>query len=145
MSKITILEILEAKKQGRQFPEVCTSDLNEAVACAEAGVEIEIVRAAVTAEIAKRLDIALISMGSSSEGGRPIPLRHRRPGHQYWSHPPPRQTLLQHWRRRSPRPAPPHRRLPGPCRRRPQRCLPGAKRSLRIEDDELATFIASLE
>ena len=40
MGKLTIHDLFEAKKQGRTFTEIRTSDLREAVACAEAGVEI---------------------------------------------------------------------------------------------------------
>ena len=40
MPKLTIHDLFEAKKAGRTFTEIRTSDLNEAVACAEAGVEI---------------------------------------------------------------------------------------------------------
>ena len=40
MPKLTIHDLFEAKKTGRTFTEIRTSDLNEAVACAEAGVEI---------------------------------------------------------------------------------------------------------
>ena len=40
MPKLTIHDLFQAKKEGRQFVEVRTSDLNEAIACAEAGVEI---------------------------------------------------------------------------------------------------------
>ena len=40
MSKLTIDDLFQAKKEGRQFVEIRTSDLNEAIACAEAGVEI---------------------------------------------------------------------------------------------------------
>lgn len=40
MPKLTIHDLFEAKKSGRTFTEIRTSDLREAVACAEAGVEI---------------------------------------------------------------------------------------------------------
>jgi 3-methyl-2-oxobutanoate hydroxymethyltransferase len=40
MPKLTIHDLFEAKKTGRTFTEIRTSDLREAVACAEAGVEI---------------------------------------------------------------------------------------------------------
>ena len=40
MPKLTIHDLFQAKKEGRQFVEIRTSDLNEAIACAEAGVEI---------------------------------------------------------------------------------------------------------
>lgn len=40
MPKLTIHDLFQAKKEGRQFVEIRTSDPNEAVACAEAGVEI---------------------------------------------------------------------------------------------------------
>jgi 3-methyl-2-oxobutanoate hydroxymethyltransferase len=40
MPKLTIHDLFEAKKTGRTFTEIRTSDLHEAVACAEAGVEI---------------------------------------------------------------------------------------------------------
>lgn len=40
MPKLTIHDLFEAKKTGRTFTEIRTSDLKEAVACAEAGVEI---------------------------------------------------------------------------------------------------------
>ncbi len=40
MAKLTIHDLFEAKKQGRTFTEIRTSDLREAIACAEAGVEI---------------------------------------------------------------------------------------------------------
>ena len=40
MPKLTIHELQQAKKKGRQFVEIRTSDVREAVACAEAGVEI---------------------------------------------------------------------------------------------------------
>jgi 3-methyl-2-oxobutanoate hydroxymethyltransferase len=40
MPKLTIHDLFEAKKNGRTFTEIRTSDLREAVACAEAGVEI---------------------------------------------------------------------------------------------------------
>lgn len=40
MPKLTIHDLFEARKEGRQFVEIRTSDVNEAVACAEAGVEI---------------------------------------------------------------------------------------------------------
>jgi 3-methyl-2-oxobutanoate hydroxymethyltransferase len=40
MSKLTIHDLRQAKKEGRQFTEIRTGDVNEAVACAEAGVEI---------------------------------------------------------------------------------------------------------
>ncbi len=40
MPKLTIHDLFQAKKQGRQLVEIRTSDVNEAVACAEAGVEI---------------------------------------------------------------------------------------------------------
>lgn len=40
MPKLTIHDLFEAKKEGRQLTEIRTSDLNEAVACAEAGVDI---------------------------------------------------------------------------------------------------------
>lgn len=38
--KPTIHELIEAKNSGRKFTEIRTSDLNEAIACAEAGVDI---------------------------------------------------------------------------------------------------------
>lgn len=40
MPKLTIHDLFQAKNEGRQLVEVRVSDLNEAVACAEAGVEI---------------------------------------------------------------------------------------------------------
>jgi 3-methyl-2-oxobutanoate hydroxymethyltransferase len=40
MAKLTIHDLFEAKKQGRTFTEIRTSDVREAIACAEAGVEI---------------------------------------------------------------------------------------------------------
>jgi 3-methyl-2-oxobutanoate hydroxymethyltransferase len=40
MAKLTIHDLFEAKKHGRVFTEIRTSDLREAIACAEAGVEI---------------------------------------------------------------------------------------------------------
>lgn len=40
MPKLTIHDLFEAKKTGRTFTEIRTSDVREAVACAEAGVEI---------------------------------------------------------------------------------------------------------
>jgi 3-methyl-2-oxobutanoate hydroxymethyltransferase len=40
MAKLTIHDLFEAKKHGRSYTEIRTSDLREAVACAEAGVEI---------------------------------------------------------------------------------------------------------
>ncbi len=40
MKKLTLHDLFEAKKAGRSFTEIRTSDLNEALACAEAGVEI---------------------------------------------------------------------------------------------------------
>ena len=40
MPKLTIHDLFEAKKTGRTFTEIRTSDLREAIACAEAGVEI---------------------------------------------------------------------------------------------------------
>lgn len=40
MAKLTIHDLFEAKKDGRTFTEIRTSDLREARACAEAGVEI---------------------------------------------------------------------------------------------------------
>lgn len=40
MPKLTIHDFFQAKKEGRQFVEIRTSDPNEALACAEAGVEI---------------------------------------------------------------------------------------------------------
>jgi 3-methyl-2-oxobutanoate hydroxymethyltransferase len=40
MAKLTIHDLFEAKKSGRTFTEIRTSDLREAIACAEAGVEI---------------------------------------------------------------------------------------------------------
>jgi 3-methyl-2-oxobutanoate hydroxymethyltransferase len=40
MPKLTIHDLFEAKKSGRTFTEIRTSDLHEAIACAEAGVEI---------------------------------------------------------------------------------------------------------
>jgi 3-methyl-2-oxobutanoate hydroxymethyltransferase len=40
MAKLTIHDLFEAKKVGRCFTEIRTSDLREAIACAEAGVEI---------------------------------------------------------------------------------------------------------
>ncbi|MCX6971175.1 MAG: 3-methyl-2-oxobutanoate hydroxymethyltransferase [Verrucomicrobia bacterium] len=40
MPKLTIHDLFQAKKEGRQFVEIRTSDPNEAIACAEAGVEI---------------------------------------------------------------------------------------------------------
>jgi 3-methyl-2-oxobutanoate hydroxymethyltransferase len=40
MPKLTIHDLFEAKKIGKTFTEIRTSDLREAVACAEAGVEI---------------------------------------------------------------------------------------------------------
>ena len=40
MPKLTIHDLFEAKKSGRTFTEIRTSDLKEAIACAEAGVEI---------------------------------------------------------------------------------------------------------
>ncbi|HSV14720.1 MAG TPA: 3-methyl-2-oxobutanoate hydroxymethyltransferase [Tepidisphaeraceae bacterium] len=40
MAKLTIHDLFEAKKTGRAFTEIRTSDLREAVACAQAGVEI---------------------------------------------------------------------------------------------------------
>jgi 3-methyl-2-oxobutanoate hydroxymethyltransferase len=40
MAKLTIHDLFEAKKAGRTFTEIRTSDLREAIACAEAGVEI---------------------------------------------------------------------------------------------------------
>lgn len=40
MPKLTIHDLFSAKKSGRTFTEVRTSNLNEALACAEAGVEI---------------------------------------------------------------------------------------------------------
>ncbi len=40
MAKLTIHDLFEAKKSGRTFTEIRTSDLQEAIACAEAGVEI---------------------------------------------------------------------------------------------------------
>ncbi len=40
MPKLTIHDLFEAKKNGRVFTEIRTSDVNEAIACAEAGVEI---------------------------------------------------------------------------------------------------------
>lgn len=40
MPKLTIHELQQAKQEGRQFVEIRTSDVREAVACAEAGVEI---------------------------------------------------------------------------------------------------------
>ncbi|MGC4032849.1 MAG: 3-methyl-2-oxobutanoate hydroxymethyltransferase [Tepidisphaeraceae bacterium] len=40
MPKLTIHDLFEAKKTGRTYTEVRTSNLNEALACAEAGVEI---------------------------------------------------------------------------------------------------------
>ena len=40
MAKLTIHDLFAAKKSGRTFTEIRTSNLNEALACAEAGVEI---------------------------------------------------------------------------------------------------------
>ena len=40
MPKLTIHDLFEAKKTGRTFTEIRTSNLREAIACAEAGVEI---------------------------------------------------------------------------------------------------------
>ncbi|MDB5326475.1 MAG: 3-methyl-2-oxobutanoate hydroxymethyltransferase [Phycisphaerales bacterium] len=40
MPKLTIHDLFEAKKSGRTFTEIRTSNLQEAIACAEAGVEI---------------------------------------------------------------------------------------------------------
>jgi 3-methyl-2-oxobutanoate hydroxymethyltransferase len=40
MPKLTIHDLRQARKHGRQLIEIRTSDVNEAVACAEAGVEI---------------------------------------------------------------------------------------------------------
>src|SRR5580704_6119510 len=40
MAKLTIHDLFEAKKQGRTFTEIRTRDLREAIACAEASVEI---------------------------------------------------------------------------------------------------------
>jgi len=40
MAKLTIHDLFEAKKHGRTFTEIRTSNLQEAIACAEAGVEI---------------------------------------------------------------------------------------------------------
>lgn len=40
MPKLTIHDLFQAKKECRQFVEIRTSDPNEAIACAEAGVEI---------------------------------------------------------------------------------------------------------
>ena len=40
MPKLTIHDLFAAKKSGRTFTEIRTSNLNEALACAEAGVEI---------------------------------------------------------------------------------------------------------
>jgi len=40
MAKLTIHDLFEAKKDGRTFTEIRTSDLREAVACAEAGVTL---------------------------------------------------------------------------------------------------------
>jgi 3-methyl-2-oxobutanoate hydroxymethyltransferase len=40
MAKLTIHDLFEAKKDGRTYTEIRTSDLREALACAEAGVEI---------------------------------------------------------------------------------------------------------
>jgi len=40
MPKLTIHDLFAAKKSGRTFTEIRTSNLNEAVACAEAGVEM---------------------------------------------------------------------------------------------------------
>lgn len=40
MAKLTLHDIMDAKNQGRQFTEVFTCNVNEAIACAEAGVEI---------------------------------------------------------------------------------------------------------
>lgn len=40
MPKLTIHDLFEAKKAGRTFTEIRTSDLREAIACAEAGVEM---------------------------------------------------------------------------------------------------------
>ncbi len=40
MPKLTIHDLFEAKKHGHTFTEIRTSDLREAIACAEAGVEI---------------------------------------------------------------------------------------------------------
>ncbi len=40
MAKLTIHDLFEAKRAGRTFTEVRTSDLREAIACAQAGVEI---------------------------------------------------------------------------------------------------------
>ena len=40
MPKLTIHDLFAAKKSGRTFTEIRTSNLNEAIACAEAGVEM---------------------------------------------------------------------------------------------------------
>ncbi|WOO40596.1 3-methyl-2-oxobutanoate hydroxymethyltransferase [Rubellicoccus peritrichatus] len=40
MPKLTIHDLYQAKKEGRQLTEVRTGDVNEAIACAEAGVDI---------------------------------------------------------------------------------------------------------
>ncbi|HEX3358810.1 MAG TPA: 3-methyl-2-oxobutanoate hydroxymethyltransferase [Tepidisphaeraceae bacterium] len=40
MPKLTIHDLFEAKKTGRTYTEIRTSNLHEAIACAEAGVEI---------------------------------------------------------------------------------------------------------
>jgi 3-methyl-2-oxobutanoate hydroxymethyltransferase len=40
MKKLTLHDLFETKKNGKTYTEVRTSDLNEAIACAEAGVEI---------------------------------------------------------------------------------------------------------
>ena len=40
MPKLTIHDLFAAKKSGRTFTEIRTSNLNEALACAEAGVEM---------------------------------------------------------------------------------------------------------
>lgn len=40
MPKLTIHDLFQAKKEGRQLIEIRTSDVNEAMACAEAGVHI---------------------------------------------------------------------------------------------------------
>ena len=40
MPKLTIHDLFQAKREGRQFVEIRTSDVHEAVACAEAGVTL---------------------------------------------------------------------------------------------------------
>lgn len=40
MPKLTIHDLFQAKKEGRQLVEIRTDDVNEAIACAEAGVQI---------------------------------------------------------------------------------------------------------